>query len=79
MPESRIAFADANWLIALYFLSFDSASGCRAVAADLGFRVFPELNEQARIMKFGSVGEVERSAMEIDVSLLEKDDVRMTP
>jgi len=43
MPETRIAFADANWLFALYF---DSASGCRAVAAALGLRVFPDLNDQ---------------------------------
>jgi hypothetical protein len=31
-----------------WFLSFDSASGCRAVAAILGFRVFPELNSEDR-------------------------------
>jgi hypothetical protein len=62
MPETRIAFADANWLFALYllhiqaakrfgcrwFLSFDSASGCRAMAAVLGLKVFPELNDQDR-------------------------------
>lgn len=31
-----------------WFLSFDSASGCRAVAAMLGLKVFPELNDQDR-------------------------------
>lgn len=31
-----------------WFLSFDSASGCRAMAAVLGLRVFPELNDQDR-------------------------------
>lgn len=31
-----------------WFLSFDSASGCRAVAATLGLKVFPPLNEQDR-------------------------------
>ncbi len=31
-----------------WFLSFDSASGCRAVAAELGLRVFPDLSEQDR-------------------------------
>jgi predicted nucleic acid-binding protein len=31
-----------------WFLSFDSASGCRAVAVALGLRVFPELNAQDR-------------------------------
>jgi hypothetical protein len=35
-----------------WFLSFDSASGCRAVAAKMGLRIFPELNTQDRdIMK----------------------------
>lgn len=31
-----------------WFLSFDSASGCRALAAVLGLKVFPELNGQDR-------------------------------
>jgi len=31
-----------------WFLSFDSASGCRAIAAVLGLKVFPELNDQDR-------------------------------
>lgn len=31
-----------------WFLSFDSASGCRAVAAAVGMNIFPELNEQDR-------------------------------
>jgi hypothetical protein len=31
-----------------WFLSFDSASGCRAMAAVLGLKVFPELNDQDR-------------------------------
>jgi hypothetical protein len=31
-----------------WFLSFDTASGCRAVAAELGLRVYPELNDQDR-------------------------------
>lgn len=31
-----------------WFLSFDSASGCRAVAVALGLKVFPELNQQDR-------------------------------
>jgi hypothetical protein len=31
-----------------WFLSFDSASGCRAVAVALGLKVFPEVNEQDR-------------------------------
>lgn len=34
-----------------WFLSFDSASGCRAVAAALGFKVFPELNELDRSIR----------------------------
>ncbi|HSH40408.1 MAG TPA: PIN domain-containing protein [Chthoniobacterales bacterium] len=38
-----------------WFLSFDSNSGCRAVAHACGLRVFPELNAQDRIWlrKFG--------------------------
>jgi hypothetical protein len=31
-----------------WFLSFDSASGCRAVAAAQGLKVFPALNDQDR-------------------------------
>ena len=31
-----------------WFLSFDSASGCRAIAAAVGLKVFPELNDQDR-------------------------------
>jgi hypothetical protein len=31
-----------------WFLSFDSASGCRAIAAAVGLKVFPELNNQDR-------------------------------
>jgi predicted nucleic acid-binding protein len=31
-----------------WFLSFDTASGCRAVAAAVGLKVFPELNDQDR-------------------------------
>jgi hypothetical protein len=31
-----------------WFRSFDSASGCRAVATVLGLKVFPELNKQDR-------------------------------
>jgi hypothetical protein len=31
-----------------WFLSFDSASGCRAVAATLGLKIFPALNDQDR-------------------------------
>lgn len=31
-----------------WFLSFDTASGCRAVAAALGLKVYPELNDQDR-------------------------------
>jgi predicted nucleic acid-binding protein len=33
-----------------WFLSFDSASGCRAVAALLGLKLFPELNDTDREM-----------------------------
>jgi hypothetical protein len=33
-----------------WFLSFDSASGCRAVAALLGLKIFPELNNVDRDM-----------------------------
>src|SRR5215471_5780458 len=31
-----------------WFLSFDSASGCRAVAAALGLKLYPALNDQDR-------------------------------
>ena len=31
-----------------WFLSFDSASDCRAIAAAVGLKVFPELNDQDR-------------------------------
>jgi hypothetical protein len=33
-----------------WFLSFDSASGCRAVAAALGLKLFPALNDQDRVI-----------------------------
>jgi hypothetical protein len=31
-----------------WFLSFDSASGCRAIASLVGLKVFPELNGEDR-------------------------------
>jgi len=33
-----------------WFLSFDAASGCRAIAAALGLKVFPALNDEDRII-----------------------------
>jgi hypothetical protein len=33
-----------------WFLSFDSASGCRAVAAAVGLKVFPELDHRERAL-----------------------------
>jgi hypothetical protein len=53
-PRCNIGTLDIMHIVAAkrfgcgWFLSFDSASGCRAAAITLGLKVFPELNNQDR-------------------------------